>query len=164
VKPYTVFPRTLVAEDDPLDAFLLSRAFQKAGVKEAVHFVGGGREAIDYLRGKQLSLTSASSTLPAVLLLNLKMPGVSGFAVLQWIGLHPHLRPDSIVVLGASPASAEASRAITLGADHYLVKPCDEEGMDEVPQRILALLEHPRYEGRVKLKDTFLGQVVGPAL
>ena len=160
MKSQRAFPRTLVAEDDPLDAFLLNRAFQRAGVNEAVHFVGGGREAIDYLRGKQLSPTSASSTLPALLLLNLKMPGVSGLGVLEWIGMHLHLRPACVVVLGTSQASEEVSRALALGADHYFLKPRDEEGMDAVLQRILLLFELPGYSAWVKRLGTYQGQVV----
>ena len=51
----------LVAEDDPNDAFLLQRAFDKGGVKAPVHFVHDGQEAVDYLAGGASSGTSPSA-------------------------------------------------------------------------------------------------------
>ena len=87
------FPKTLVAEDNANDALLLQYAFKSARVHATVHFVSDGMEVIDYLRGKQLFDKVASSTLPGLLLLNLGMPRLSGFGVLEWLRRHPHLRP-----------------------------------------------------------------------
>lgn len=164
VKSLRTFPRTLVVEDDPLDALLLNVSFQKAGLNETVRFVGGGLEAIEYLRGKQLSHTSASTTLPELLLLSLKMPGVTGFSVLEWIIAHPHLRPPWIIVLGSSASAEDATRARALGADHYLVKPCDEESMDLVVQTIRELAGLPADPIRVPRAREHHGAVASPAV
>jgi len=117
-----MFPKTLVAEDDPNDALLLHCAFSRAGVTATIHFVSDGVEAIDYLRGKQLFEKVASSTLPGLFLLDLEMPRLDGFGVLEWLRKHPHLRPSRVVVLTASENQEDYSRAHALGADLCLAK------------------------------------------
>src|SRR5215469_8571465 len=119
------FPKTLVAEDDPNDALLLHCAFKRAGIDTTIHFVSDGVEAIDYLRGKQLFEKVASSTLPGMLLLDLEMPRLSGFGVLEWLRKHPHLRPYRVVVISASQNEKEMERAAAMGADLCLPKTCD---------------------------------------
>ena len=120
-----MFPKTLVAEDDPNDALLLHYAFKRAGIDATIHFVSDGVEAIDYLRGKQLFEKVASSTLPGMFLLDLEMPRLSGFGVLEWLRKHPHLRPARVVVWSASQRSEDLVRAASLGADLCLPKTCE---------------------------------------
>ena len=117
-----MFPKTLVAEDDPNDALLLHCAFSRAGITATIHFVSDGVEAIDYLRGKQLFEKVASSTLPGLFLLDLEMPRLDGFGVLEWLRKHPHLRPSRVVVLTASENQEDYSRAHALGPDLCLAK------------------------------------------
>src|SRR5262249_34665322 len=116
------FPKTLVAEDDPNDALLLHCAFKRAGVEATVHFVSDGVEALDYLRGKQLFEKVASSTLPGLFLLDLEMPRLSGFGVLEWLRKHPHLRPAKVVVFSSSQNAEDLTRSAALGADLCLSK------------------------------------------
>ena len=116
------FPKTLVAEDDPNDAFLLNGAFKRAGINATIHVVSDGVEAIDYLRGKQLFEKVASSTLPDLFLLDLEMPRLSGFGVLEWLRKHPHLRPSRVVVFSSSENEQDHLRASSLGADLCLAK------------------------------------------
>src|SRR3974377_1747288 len=97
-----MFPKTLVAEDDPNDALLLHCALKRAKVTATVHFVSDGVEAIDYLRGKQLFEHVSSSTLPGMFLVDLEMPRLNGFGVLEWLRKHPHLRPYRVVVFSSS--------------------------------------------------------------
>ena len=116
------FPKTLVAEDDPNDALMLHHAFKRAGIQATIHFVSDGVEAIDYLRGKQLFEKVASSTLPGMFLLDLEMPRLDGFGVLEWLRKHPHLRPYRVVVFSASENPQDLERAAALGADLCLPK------------------------------------------
>src|SRR5215469_2164975 len=111
------FPKTLVADDDPNDALLLHCAFKRAGIDTTIHFVSDGVEAIDYLRGKQLFEKVASSTLPGMFLLDLEMPRLGGFGVLEWLRKHPHLRPYRVVVFSSSNNAEDIVRATSLGAD-----------------------------------------------
>jgi CheY-like chemotaxis protein len=119
------FPKTLVAEDDPNDALLLHWAFKRAGIETIIHFVSDGVEAIDYLRGKQLFEKVASSTLPGMFLLDLEMPRLDGFGVLEWLRKHPHLRPYRVVVFSSSCKAEDMARATAIGADLCLAKTSD---------------------------------------
>lgn len=126
------FPKTLVAEDDPNDAMLLHYAFKRAGIDATIHFVSDGVEAIDYLRGKQLFEKVASSTLPGMFLLDLEMPRLSGFGVLEWLRKHPHLRPYRVVVFSATQSAEDMARAAALGADLCLPKTSDPEELAQL--------------------------------
>jgi CheY-like chemotaxis protein len=119
------FPKTLVAEDDPNDALLLHWAFKRAGIDTTIHFVSDGVEAIDYLRGKQLFEKVASSTLPGMFLLDLEMPRLSGFGVLEWLRRHPHLRPYRVVVFSSTGNAEDMARATSMGVDLCLAKTSD---------------------------------------
>src|SRR5690242_20422971 len=130
------FPKTLVAEDDPNDALLLHWAFKKASIETTIHFVSDGVEAIDYLRGKQLFEKVASSTLPGIFLLDLEMPRLSGFGVLEWLRKHPHLRPYRVVVFSSSDCEQDFRRARALGADLCLSKTCDAAELAQVIQML----------------------------
>src|SRR5262249_58625753 len=130
------FPKTLVAEDDPNDALMLHCAFKRAGVDATIHFVSDGVEAIDYLRGKQLFEKVASSTLPGMFLLDLEMPRLSGFGVLEWLRKHPHLRPYRVVVFTSSQNSQDMQRAAAMGADLCLPKTCDPTELGQIVQAL----------------------------
>jgi CheY-like chemotaxis protein len=128
------FPKTLVVEDDPNTALLLNLAFKKAGVTSPMHFVNDGAEAIQYLGGKELFSNVASSTLPGLMLLSEGGPRMSGFSVLRWLWLRPHLRPSCVVVLSTSNSPKDMAQATLLGADHCVMKPAD-------PASYVALVE-----------------------
>lgn len=113
----------LVAEDDPNERFLLQRAFAKAGVQVALQFLEDGQQVVDFLSGKPPFESRAKSFPPALLLLDLKMPGKDGFEVLEWLRLQPQLSNLPVMVLSSSSLSGDMVRARALGARHYLVKP-----------------------------------------
>src|SRR5215212_5934853 len=77
--------KVLVAEDSDDDALLLARAFRKAGIGSPVHVCRDGQEMIDYLSGAEKFSDRNTFPWPSMLLLDLKMPKVSGFEVLQWL-------------------------------------------------------------------------------
>ena len=129
---FMTFPKTLVAEDDPNDALLLHWAFKRASIDTTIHFVSDGVEAIDYLRGKQLFEKVASSTLPGMFLLDLEMPRLSGFGVLEWLRRHPHLRPYRVVVFSSTGNAEDMARATDMGADLCLAKTCDPVELSSV--------------------------------
>jgi CheY-like chemotaxis protein len=113
----------LVAEDDPTDAYFFERAFRRAGLPVTLHFVRDGQEAIDYLQGEGQFADRTRHPLPQLLLLDLKMPRLDGFDVLEWVRKQPGMGGVLIVIFSSSEEPRDMNRAYGLGANSYLVKP-----------------------------------------
>ncbi len=124
----------LVAEDDPNDVMLLKRAFYKAGVNVPIRFVRDGQEVIDYLEGRPPFEDPVQSPVPTLLLLDLKMPRLNGFEVLEWLHRQALLHRLPVVVFSASSEPEDRRRAYSLGAGSYVVKPQDPKQFMEVVQ------------------------------
>jgi CheY-like chemotaxis protein len=116
-------PTVLVAEDDPNDITFLTLAFKKAGPSVAVHFVQSGREAIQYLQGKRPYADRAHFPLPNLFVVDLKLPGMSGFELLDWVRRQPSLQRIVIGVLSGSDYESDIQQARALGATFYFTKP-----------------------------------------
>ncbi len=110
----------LVAEDDESDVFLLQRAFREAELNSTVHFVPDGQAAIDFLQEKR---GTAHDQLPALIILDLKMPRRTGLEVLQWLRQQPVLQCLPAIVFSSSARREDVERAYTLGANGFIVKP-----------------------------------------
>jgi CheY-like chemotaxis protein len=128
----------LLAEDDPDDVLLTHLAFEKARLANPLQVVRDGEEAIAYLRGAGRFQDRAHYPLPILLLLDLNMPKVNGFQVLEWLQSHPMLRRMPVAVMTASDHDPHVTRAYELGADSYLIKPPDAEALLALVQRLRA--------------------------
>ena len=117
----------LLIEDDPNDVFLLQYAFEHAGVRNPLLAVEHGQEAIDYLAGDGKYADRSQYPLPCIVLLDLKMPGVSGLDLLRWIKSRPHLACIIVIILTSSKDQRDIHEAYKLGARSYLVKPLSVE-------------------------------------
>jgi CheY-like chemotaxis protein len=141
--------RILIAEDDPGDAFLLERAFSKSGFTFSLTFVHDGQEAIDYLSGIGRFADRTKYPIPDLLMLDLKMPRMDGFEVLQWLRHQPGLSRMLVIVLTSSDQTRDVNRAYELGANSYLVKPIelrDLENLANVVQSYwMGLNRRPEY-------------------
>ena len=126
----------LVAEDDAGQILLLQRAFHRTDLRLSVHFVKDGQEAIDYLKHEATFRDRGVHPLPELLLLDLNMPRVDGFGVLEWVREQPVLKRLLIVVLTTSKANEDVNRAYDLGANSYLVKPAGPSGLVELAETI----------------------------
>jgi CheY-like chemotaxis protein len=126
----------LVAEDREDDALLIRRAFELARVPYALFFVSDGKEVISYLEGFGKFANRSEYPLPDLLLLDLKMPEVDGFEVIEWIRKQPSLAPLRILVLTSSNEMRDVNRAYRLGANSFLVKPHDFENFIELSRTI----------------------------
>jgi len=120
-------PLILVADDDEDDVFLLERAFEKASVFVRVIVVPNGEEAIGYLSGEGKYSDRKEYPWPVLMLLDLKMPMVDGFDVLNWWRERGRERDLPIVVMSTSNHEADVKRAMDLGAAAYRVKPSEFE-------------------------------------
>jgi CheY-like chemotaxis protein len=117
----------LLVEDNEDDAFFMQRAFQRAGLKNPLHIVTDGEQAIEYLSGQSGFSDRDKYPLPDMIFLDLKMPGLNGFDVLRWIR-NDRKSNVHVAVLTSSPEEIDRRKARELGADCYLLKP-PEPGM-----------------------------------
>lgn len=120
----------LLVDDSADDRVLLRRAFTKAGVINPVYEVKTGREAIAYLDGEGHFADRAKFPFPRILLLDLNMPEVDGFGVLEWIRSKLAVGGLLIIILSRIDEIRQVNRAYALGANSFLTKPGPPEEMD----------------------------------
>ena len=118
--------RVLLVEDDPQDVLLILAAFKEMGLQEQMVVVNDGVQALDYLHARN-AFRNRSPGYPAVVLLDVKLPLVDGFEVLQHIRSDPATKFLPVVVLTASNQERDRLRAYELGANGYVVKMIDFE-------------------------------------
>lgn len=129
----------LLVEDNPKDVFLIKRALQKAETTIALQVVGDGDAAVQYLAAEAAYSDRNVYPLPALVLLDLKLPRRSGAEVLAWIRQNPDLKRLPVVVLTSSREYADVNRIYDLGANAYMVKP---PTFDQLVEIIKALNIH----------------------
>jgi CheY-like chemotaxis protein len=115
----------LVVEDDPNDIVFIRRGLSKAGVDGHVQVVRDGEDAIAYLTGEGRYHDRALYPVPALMLLDLKIPKKSGLEVLEWLrtdGLHKDL---PVIILTSSREARDVARANELGVTAFHTKPVD---------------------------------------
>jgi CheY-like chemotaxis protein len=120
-------PTILLVEDNDDDVFFMRHALYKAKVGLPVEVVPNGQAALEYLSGEGRYADREKYPLPTLIFLDLKMPYVNGFEVLEWMQRQPFAPEIQVVVLTSSPEDRDRQRAKELGARSYLVKPPTEE-------------------------------------
>mgnify|MGYP000034495365 CR=1 FL=1 len=113
----------LLVEDNPDDEALTLRAFGKNGVHNPVVVARDGVEAVEYLFGSHDARPAES--LPAVILLDLKLPRIDGLEVLRRIRADARTALLPVVVLTTSGEPRDIEQAYQLGANSYIRKPVD---------------------------------------
>ncbi|HWX22809.1 MAG TPA: response regulator [Candidatus Binatia bacterium] len=124
----------LLVEDSEDDALLLRRVFLEANIVNPIQVVSTGEEALEYLSGCGRYASRAEFPLPALVLLDLNMPGLDGFEVLKWLRRRPTFNSLRVVVLTAWDAVRDINRAYKLGANSFLTKP---NRFEQVSQAII---------------------------
>jgi carbon storage regulator CsrA len=125
--------RVLVVEDTPVHALLIERILSKRGVKNIVR-TSSGEDAI-----RLLTLSRDGKALkPDLVLLDLQLPGVSGFHVLEMIKACGSLRSIPVVVLSCSDSDADVTRCLEAGANAFVSK---TESYDNLRQSILRITD-----------------------
>ena len=112
----------LLAEDDPKDAQLTTRALSESHAPGEVVVARDGAEALEYLRGR-VPHSGSSTPQPCVVLLDLKMPKLDGLEVLRAIKTDPKLKTIPVVMLTSSRQESDVVQSYQLGANAYVVKP-----------------------------------------
>ncbi len=114
----------VIIDDNPADVELIQIAIELRGMVIRVESAGGGEAGIELL-----SRLEREGRLPHVVLLDLNMPRVSGFDVLGFARNRPAFATTGMVVLTSSIATGDRERSLLLGADEFLVKPADLDGL-----------------------------------
>lgn len=119
----------LLVEDNPQDAELTIRALRKCIPVSHLTHVCDGQEALDFLHG---DAAEDGRKAPKVVLLDLKLPKVSGLEVLRGIRANELTRLLPVVILTSSREDCDVAEAYRLGANSFIVKPVDFENFLEV--------------------------------
>ena len=114
--------KILLVEDDENDVELTLTALERFNLRNEVVVVNNGEEALDYLRRSGIFKLRAEGN-PVVILLDLKMPKVSGLDVLRQIRSDTELKTIPVVVVTSSREEPDVKQAYALGVNAYVVKP-----------------------------------------
>lgn len=133
-----VEPSVLVVDDDESDRIALARGFRQAGFRCDLSIANDGDEALEFLQSK-------SNDKPLLVLLDLNMPRMDGFALLEAIRADPSIRTTVVFVLSSSDHADDIERAYRTGITGYLVKGQSHREFED----LAALLE--RYWHTVRL-------------
>lgn len=132
--PVPVYPiEILLAEDNPGDVELMQEAFMESKIRNQLHVVNDGVEAIDFLKREG---RYKAAIRPDVILLDLNMPRMDGREVLEIVKDDPDLKTIPVVILTSSEAEKDIVRSYKLHADCYIIKPVDLQRVLEVIQAI----------------------------
>jgi len=123
----------LLIEDNPEDVEMIQKALENGKVLHDLQVVTDGFEALDYLRGESADIKNPR---PDLILLDLTLPLMDGWKVLEDIKTDPNLRRIPVVVLTNSLAEEETLRAYDLHANSYIIKPMNVEQFFEVIKKI----------------------------
>ena len=115
----------LLVEDDPLDVGRVRTALARKGIVNELVVVNDGQEALDYLFGAGAFAGRDLAKLPALILLDLGLPVVSGIEVLRKVRATPQTRLIPVVILSSSTDEIVINTAYRLGANSYVCKKMD---------------------------------------
>jgi CheY-like chemotaxis protein len=122
----------LMADDDPDDCLLVSKAFKSSRLNNDLRFVQDGEELMDYLYQRSKYKETGLAPRPGLILLDLNMPRKDGREALKEIKGDIDLKEIPVVVLTTSKNEEDVLKSYGLGANSYITKPVTFEGLVEV--------------------------------
>lgn len=121
----------LLVEDNPMDVDLTLRAFKKRNLANPIEIARDGEEAVAFIEKWE-----KGAPVPAIVLLDLKLPKVDGLEVLRRIKSHPIYRAIPVVILTTSSQDGDIRKAYEIGANSYIVKPVEFDKFMDVAVQI----------------------------
>jgi len=125
-------PLILLVEDSPEDVLFFKKALAQAGLKCDLEVVNDGMQAVDRLSACDAAQLADPAPCPTHVVLDLKMPRMSGIEVLAWIRAHRTFRKLPAIILTSSQVASDLNKAQTLGVDAFLVKPVTFKGLVDI--------------------------------
>ncbi len=138
----------LLAEDDETQRVILRLAIERARLPNPVIEMRDGEEVVNYLE-EASDGGALGRSLPALLLLDLKMPKMNGFEVLSWVRSHSQFSGLPVVMLSNSDQEKDIQAARALGVDDYFVKPSSLGELVELLHRSTRWLSAPGSERQI---------------
>lgn len=126
----------LMVEDDPRDAELTIRALKKRHIANPVRVVTDGVEALDFVFCRGTYAGRDATKPPRLIMLDLKLPKLSGLEVLKAIKSDPRTRSIPVVIVTSSREDPDVTAAYDLGANSYVVKPVAFEAFLEAMSQL----------------------------
>ena len=115
----------LLIEDNPSDIGLTRRAFARSHIANELIVVQDGQDALDYLFSSEKDSGQSGNELPALILLDLKLPRISGLEILRRIRENEKTSRLPVVILTTSTEQQDLTQSYDLGANSYIRKPVD---------------------------------------
>ena len=142
----------LMVDDDKDDQMLTEKALKENGLRNPMRFLSDGEEMLDYLKRKGKFSTPESSPRPCLIILDLNMPRMDGRKALLFLKADPDLKKIPVVVLSTSRSEEDITRSYNLGADSFIVKPVDFNGLISMAESLkkywLQVVELPPGNGK----------------
>jgi CheY-like chemotaxis protein len=141
----------LIAEDDENDLALLQVALRKAEITNPIQVCRDGAQVLSYLRGEGAYANRQEYPFPRLLILDLKMPKLTGLEVLRWVRSNRGYAVIPTIVLSNSKHSKDIQEAYELGANAYIVKPPGFSDLHKVFKNLIAFwqdCELPEFPGK----------------
>ncbi|MBC6430662.1 response regulator [Nostoc sp. HG1] len=126
----------VLVEDNPTDAELTIRALRRARITNHIQLLEDGAEALDFLFCRGDYAHRRMTNQPKVILLDLKLPRVSGLEVLRQLKSDPRTQIIPVVVLTSSAEDQDMIESYQLGVNSYIVKPVDFEQFNQAVQQL----------------------------
>ncbi|MGK7875247.1 MAG: response regulator [Xenococcaceae cyanobacterium] len=126
--------RILLVEDDPNDIELIQLSFENNNFVNQMDVAEDGEQALEYLLGREGN--PPTLPLPRLVLLDLKLPKISGIKVLERIRSHPRTQYLVVVVMTSSAEDRDLEACYKLGVNSYIVKPLDFQEFVEVAHQV----------------------------
>ncbi|HEY0547946.1 MAG TPA: response regulator [Verrucomicrobiae bacterium] len=119
----------LIVDDDENDIFFAKRAFTEINVHCTFQVLKNGQEAVDYLAGQGPYADRQKFPLPMMILLDINMPIMDGFQVLEWLRKRPGIKVIPTLVFSSSDVPSDITRAYELGANSFMTKSVTYDGL-----------------------------------
>lgn len=126
----------LMVDDDPDDFYLMKQALSEKGFGEQLLHIKDGFELIEYLTSSDRYNDKEKTPKPGLILLDLNMPGMGGIETLKKLRAMENMKKIPVIIYTTSGDNANIQQCYREGADEYIVKPSDYEGLLHVADSI----------------------------